>query len=161
MPRFANATKSDPYRNFNFRIFMGGVEVAACRKISALDATVNTVKFRAGNSTHTVDEQLPGRVEFAPFTAEAGLTNDTAFQDFANLLVAHEGRPTRAPDPEFRRDIEIYVHDIDNTPAIKFTLHRAWVSKFTTMSELAGDGNDVLFESLEFTHEGFTRENQS
>ncbi len=161
MPRFANTEKRDPYRNFNFRIVMGGVEVAACRKVSALDVTVNTAKFRAGNSKTTVDEPLPCRVEYSPVTAEAGLTNDTAFLDFANLLVAHEKRPTRAPDPEFRREIEIFVHDIDNTPAIKFTLHRAWVSKFTAMSELAGDGNDVMFESCEFTHEGFTRETLS
>jgi hypothetical protein len=32
------------------------------------------------------------------------------------------------------------------------------VSKYTAMSDLAGDGNDVLIETLQVTHEGFTRE---
>ncbi len=61
MPRFAEAERRDPFRNFNFRILLGGIEVAACRKMSALDATVSTVKFRAGNSKSTVDEALPVR----------------------------------------------------------------------------------------------------
>lgn len=163
MARFEDTQRRDPYRNFNFRIVMGGSEpVAACRKMSALDATVNTVKFRSGNSASSVDEALPGRVEYQPVTLEAGVTDDRSFEEWANQLVHHEGRPARAPEPDFRREVEIHVFDIDNnTPVRKYTLHRAWVSKFTAMSDLAGDGNDVLIETLELTHEGFTREEVS
>ena len=39
----------------------------------------------------------------------------------------------------------------------KYVLHRAWASKYTAMSDLAGDGNDVIIETLEVTHEGFER----
>ena len=39
----------------------------------------------------------------------------------------------------------------------KFVLHRAWVSKYTAMSELAAEANEVLIETLEIQHEGFQR----
>lgn len=158
MVRFQDSTRRDPFRNFNFRIVMDGNEVAACRKMSALDATVNTVKFRAGNDKSTVDEALPGRVEFQPVTFEAGLTNDLNFETWARQLVHHEEKPERLADPEFRKELEVHVYDIDNTTIVrKYVLHRAWVSKYTAMSDLAGDGNDVIVETLEVTHEGYER----
>jgi phage tail-like protein len=158
MVRFEESGRRDPFRNFNFRIVMGGVEVAACRKMSALEATVNTVKFRAGNSASTVAEHLPGQVEYGPVTFENGLTNDGTFQEWANQLVHLEERPERGAEIDFRRDVEIHVYDIDNTTLVrKYVLHRAWVSKYTAMSDLAGDANDTILERLEITHEGFER----
>jgi phage tail-like protein len=158
MARFAEGERHDPFRNFNFRIIMCDREVAACRKMSALDVTINTVKFRAGNNHSSVDEVMPGRVEYKPVTFESGVTNDNTLEEWANQLVAHEASPTpRSPDPLFRRTVEIHVLDIDGTMVKKYILHRAWPSKFTAMSDLAGDGNDVIIETLELTHEGFDR----
>ena len=158
MPRFQEAERNDPFRGFNFRISLGGVEVAACRKMSALEVTVNTVKFRAGNNVSTVDEALPGRVEHKPVVFESGLTNDTALEEWANQLANQDARPARVGEPDFRREVEITVLDIDNvTVARKYVLHRAWVSKYTAMSDLVADGNDVIIETLEVTHQGFER----
>ncbi|GAA3389407.1 phage tail protein [Cryptosporangium minutisporangium] len=158
MPRFEESDRRDPFRSFNFHIVLGGVEVAACRKMSALDVTVNSVKFRAGNSKSTVAEMLPTLVEYEPVTLEAGVTNDRAFEEWANQLVHHEDRPGRTAEPNFRREVEIHVYDIDNTTLVrKYVLHRAWVSKYTAMSELAGDSQEVLVETLQITFEGFER----
>lgn len=156
LQRFTDNKKRDPFRNFNFRIKMQDVEVAACRKISGLTASVEVVKFRAGNSLSSVDELLPGRVMYEPITLESGITTDTAFKDWAAALIRHEGDPKRMTDPDFRREIEIEIRDLDNTPVKRFAVHRAWVSKYTAMSELAADANDVLIETLEIQHEGFT-----
>ena len=111
--RFEEAQRRDPYRNFNFIIKFGNVEVAACRKMSGLDATVNVVEFRAGNSPFTNVERSPGRVEYQAVTLEGGKTNDLTFEDWANQLVTLESRPLRPTEPEFRRDVIIQVLDID------------------------------------------------
>ncbi|WP_298460946.1 phage tail protein [uncultured Cellulomonas sp.] len=153
-------TRRDPFRNFNFRIVMGGVEVAACRKMSALDATVNVVKFRAGNSPSSVDESMPGRTEYPPVTFESGVTNDPTFEEWAYQLIDHahqSERQTRLTEPEFRRDIEVRVLDVDGTEVRAYKLFHCFVSKYTHISDLAADGNDVLIETLEVTHEGYTR----
>lgn len=153
-------TRRDPFRNFNFRIIMGQKEVAACRKMSALDATVNVVKFRAGNSTTSTDEALPGRVEYQPVMFEGGVTTDDTFETWAYQLIDHgqeSGREKRAAEEDFRRDIEVRVLDVDGTEVRAYKLYRCFVSKFTQISDLAADGNDVLIETLEITHEGFSR----
>ena len=153
-------TRRDPFRNFNFRIYINGVEVAACRRMSALDATVNVVKFRAGNSPSSMEELSPGRAQYPPVTFENGVTNDDTFEKWAYQLIdhAHEsGREVRRSDPDFRYDIEVKVLDVDGTQVRAYKLYHCFVTKFTQISELAGDGNDTLFETLEVNYEGYSR----
>jgi phage tail-like protein len=160
MARYVDPKKRDPYRNFNFRIVMGGIEVAACRKLSGLTGSIDVVKFRAGNNTASNEELSPGRVHYEPVTCEAGLTTAPEFEAWATQLIRHDQitTPPRVSDPDFRREIEIFVYDIDNNlPVKKFVLHRAWVSKYTAMSELAAEANEVLIETIEIQHEGFQR----
>jgi phage tail-like protein len=159
--RFVDGRKRDPYRNFNFRLVLGNVEVAACRKASGLTGSVEVVKFRAGNNLSSVDELSPGRAHYEPVTLESGLTNDKAFEDWALALLRNELiGGLRTADPDFRRQVEIHVYDIENDqskPVKKYFLFNAWVSKFTTMSELAAEANEVLIETIEIQHEGFQR----
>lgn len=162
MARFVDNRKRDPFRNFNFRIVMGGVDVAACRKMSGLTGTVDVVKFRAGSNTASNEELSPGRTHYEPVTLEAGLTTDPEFERWALQLIRHDqvqdSVAPRVSDPDFRREVEIFVYDIDNNrPVKKFILHRAWVSKYTAMSELAAEANEVLIETIEIQHEGFER----
>ena len=156
-PRFQEAERNDPFRNFNFRIVMGGEEVAACRKMSMLEVSVNTVKFRAGNSKASDEELIPGRVEYKPVLFESGLTNDPTFELWARQLMDHDAQvEPRVAEPGFRREVEIRVLDIDNLTVVRmYVLHRAWPSKYTAMSDLVGDGNDTIIETLELTHQGF------
>jgi phage tail-like protein len=160
--RFVSDTrKRDPYRNFNFRIVMGNVEVAACRKISGLTGSVEVVKFRAGNNLTSIDELSPGRARYEPITLESGLTTDKAFEDWALQLIRGElDGGLRSAEPDFRREVEIFVYDIENDqtkPVKHYVLHDAWVSKFTTLSELAAEANEILIQTLEFQHHGFHR----
>ena len=164
MARNLDPKKRDPFRNFNFRILMGGIEVAACRKLSGLTGSIDVVKFRAGNNLASNEELSPGRVHYEPVTCEAGLTTDPEFERWALQLIRHDqtgtlpNEPGRVSDPDFRREIEIFVYDIDNNrPVKKFVLHRAWVSKYTPMSELAAEANEIMIETIEIQHEGFQR----
>lgn len=161
MQRFVAPNKRDPYRNFNFRIKLGGIEVAACRKMSGLTGSVDVVKFRAGSNLHSNEELSPGRVHYEPVTLESGLTSSPEFQDWALQLIRHETTPgSRSTEPDFRREVQILVYDIDNNrnaPVKEFWLYKAWVSKYTAMSELAAEANEVLIETIEIQHEGFTQ----
>ncbi|MES2639552.1 MAG: phage tail protein [Myxococcota bacterium] len=161
MPRFSDSKKRDPFRNFNFRIWIGGKEVAACHKMSKLSASVEVVKFRAGSDQSSVSELLPGRTAYDPVTLEGGVTNDPTFQAWATTLVRNRwDTKGREKEPNFRQDVDIRVYDVDNKTVVKFyTLHNAWVSKYTALSDLAGDANEVILESIEIQHEGFESKN--
>ncbi len=154
--RFVESHRRDPFVNYMYQIAFGGIAVAACRKVSGLEAKITPVKFRAGNSASTVDECIPGRVEYTPVTFESGMTNDPTFEDWANALVHNEwSNYSRAVEPDFRRDIEISVMGLDGNVVRKYLVHHCFPTSFSAMSELAGDGNDILFQSLEVCHEGF------
>jgi phage tail-like protein len=160
MARFKETNKSDPFRNFNFKILLDGIEVAACKKMSKLSAGVEVVKFRAGNALSAVSEMLPGRVTYDPITMENGLTNDKAFHGWAEALIRNEFVPgDRQKEPLFRKTVQIKVLDLDNRSEVRiYTLFNAWVSKYTAMSDLVGDANDVIIESIEIQYEGWKRE---
>jgi phage tail-like protein len=155
--RYTDSTKRDPYRNFNFQISINGIPVAACKKMSKLAASVDVVKFRAGNTPWATTEMSPGRVSYEPVTLESGLTQDKSFQDWALTLMRNQEPVTeRKLEPFFRKDVTIDVYDIDHTTVVRsFKLLQAWVSKYTAMSDLVGDANDVIIESIQIEHEGF------
>ncbi len=88
--RFVDPKKRDPFRNFNFRIVLGGVEVAACRKMSGITGTVDVVKFRAGSNQASNEELSPGRTHYEAVTLEAGLTTDPEFERWALQLIRHD-----------------------------------------------------------------------
>lgn len=163
MVRFKEATKNDPYRNFNFKIYIDAQVVAACKKMSKISASVDVVKFRSGNATSAVSELIPGRVAYDPITLENGLTNDKTFQEWATTLMRNEfTEGARKTEPGFRKNIKIEVLDIDNkSPVRTYTLHNAWCSKYTALSDLVGDANDIIIESLELQYEGFVREDNN
>jgi phage tail-like protein len=159
MPRYSDATKRDPYRNYNFRILMDGSPVAACKKMSKLAGTIDVVKFRAGDSQYAVTELSPGRINYEPVTLEAGLTQDKTFQTWATALMVNElSIGARAVEPYFRKEIQLQVFDIDHVTVVRqYLLHNAWCSRYTAMSDLIADANDVIIESIQIEHEGFDR----
>ncbi|MFE9692387.1 phage tail protein [Micromonospora sp. NPDC005806] len=155
-----SGTKRDPLRNFNFRIVMGGVEVAACRKMSALEGSVHVTKFRAGNSLSSIDESMPGRAEYGNVTFEGGVTDDATFLDWAQKLIdiAHDPtRPKRSTEADFRKDIEVRILDLDGTEVRAYKLFHCFVTQFHWISDLMGDGHEVLIETLAVAHEGVSR----
>ena len=149
--------RRDPYRNFEFIVtWDGGGPVAACRKVSGLLPGGETITFREGrddaDGAEVIDIVRPAARSFEPVTLESGLTHDPTFVRWANARTGGD-----MPLGSDRRTVVIQVRDVENaTIARAFTLHRAWVSKFTALSDLAGDANELLIESVQIEHEGFT-----
>ena len=105
---------------------------------------------------------MPGRVEYQPVTLEAGLTNDRDLRALGAPARSdherHKPEP-RVAEPDFRREVEIRVYDIDNTDrrAASTCCTARGCRSTPPMSDLAGDGNDIIIETLEVTHEGYER----
>ena len=81
----ANPTRLDPYKNFNFRLKWDGKYVAGVSKVSALKRTTEIIEFRDGGDS-SASRKSPGRTEYAAITLERGLTQDSAFEDWANMV---------------------------------------------------------------------------
>ena len=85
-----NPQRRDPYKNFKFRVKWDGQYVAGISKVSGLKRTTEVVKHREGGDPST-SRKSPGRNEFDAITLERGVTEDPAFEEWAQVLAPWSG----------------------------------------------------------------------
>ena len=79
------ANRYNPYRTLKFQVFVDGAPVAGFAKMSALKKTTEAVKWR---STGDPAQELvmPSGTSYESLTLEQGLTHDTGFEHWADLM---------------------------------------------------------------------------
>ena len=157
MPQFSvNSHRADPYKNFKFRVLVDGRPVAGLSKMSALKKTTEAIEWREAGDPSIV-RKLPGRTKFEPITMEMGLTHDSTFEDWANLVNNLEG-PAAMSLAKYRKDIAIEVLNLQATPVLRFKVRRAWVSEYQATPEMDANANAVAITMIKIEHEGFARD---
>ena len=85
-----NAQRFDPYKNFKFRVKWDGRYVAGVSKVGALKRTTEVVEHREGGDPSS-GRKSPGRAKYEAITLERGVTHDTEFEKWANLVHPYAG----------------------------------------------------------------------
>src|SRR4051812_29430218 len=157
----ANPARIDPYKNFKFVVkFDGKTPVAGLSKCGGIKWTTEMIEWReAGNSS--VVRKLPGRTSYQPISMEAGLTHDTAFEDWAGLVHSYTGAKDAAGAfslAKFRKDIRIELLNEQGTAVIAYNIFRAWVSEYSAQPDLDANAHAVAITSIKIEHEGFQRD---
>jgi phage tail-like protein len=158
MPQFTvNSYRFDPYRNFKFRVVVDGAPVAGLNKSSALRKTTETTEWRTGgDASHS--RILPGKTSYEAITLEQGVTHDTSFEEWANLVNNYEGDAAMSLR-NFRKDqIRIEVLNLQGNLAIAYNVYRCWVSEYQALPELDASGNAVMIRTLKIENEGWERD---
>ncbi|UTW11343.1 phage tail protein [Marinobacterium rhizophilum] len=152
-----NAHRYDPYRTFMFQVVIDGNPVAGLKKMSILKKSTEAVKWRtAGDPAH--ERVLPGGTSYEPITLEQGLTHDTVFEDWANLVNNIQGNAAMSLK-EYRKDIVLNVLNLQGEVAMSYRVYRAWVSEFQALPEFdAGTMNAVGIQTITIQHEGWERD---
>lgn len=159
MPQFSvNTHRFDPYRNFRFKVKLGTdtTYVAGLSKCSALKRTTEMVEWWEAGDLST-SRKLPGKTTYEAITLEAGVTHDSAFEDWANLVNNYESHRLMSLK-NFRRDITIDVFNLQGAKALSYIVYRAWVSDYQALPELDAAGNAVMIQTLKLEHEGWRRD---
>ncbi len=158
MAKFSvNTHRHDPYRNFQFKIKWDGQYVAGLSKCSALKKTVEVVDWREAGDP-TTGRKIPGKTSYDPITLEAGITHDTAFEEWANLVNNFQGAAAMSLF-NFRKDnIIIDVFNLQGVKVFSYVVHRCWVSEFTALPELDASGNAIMIQTLQLQNEGWERD---
>jgi phage tail-like protein len=156
-----NAQRIDPYKNFKFVVkFDGKTAVAGLQKCTGLKKTTEIIEWReAGNSS--VVRKMPGRTSYQAITMEAGVTHDTTFEEWANLVNKYTGAKDASGQmslANFRKNIRIEILNEQGTPVIAYNVFRAWVSEYQASADLDSNGKAVLITSIKIEHEGFDRD---
>ena len=157
MPKFSvNTLRFDPYRDFRFKIKWDNQYVAGLSKCSALKKTTEVVDwYEAGDST--VGRKLPGKTSYEPITLEAGVTHDTTFEDWANLVNNFQGDAAMSL-LNFRKDITIDVFNLQGSLVLSYIAYRCWVSEYQALPDLDAAGSAVMIQTLQLQNEGWERD---
>ena len=151
-----NTHRNDPYKNFRFRVILDGRPVAGLSKMSALKKTTEAIEWREAGDPSIV-RKMPGRTKHEPITLEAGLTHDTVFEDWANLVNNLDGSAAMSL-ARYRKDLAIEVLNLQGTPVLRFNVKRAWVSEYQATPEMDANANAVAITMVKIEHEGFQRD---
>ncbi|HUR63691.1 MAG TPA: phage tail protein [Candidatus Thermoplasmatota archaeon] len=154
----ANPTRFDPYKNFKFRIKWDGRYVAAVSKVSALKRTTEVVEFREGGDPSSA-RKSPGRHKYEPITLEAGVTQDTEFEKWANKVWhLRGGEGVESSLADFRRDVIIEVYNEAGQKVLAYKVYRCWPSEYQAAADLDANANAVLIRTLKLENEGWERD---
>jgi phage tail-like protein len=157
MTQFAvNTHRSDPYKTFRFRVVLDGRPVAGLSKMGALKKTTEAIEWREAGDPSVV-RKMPGRTKYEPITLEMGLTHDSTFEEWANLVNNPEGSAAMSL-AKYRKDLFIDVMNLQGTPVLRYKVRRAWVSDYQATPEMDANANAVAITLIKIEHEGFQRD---
>jgi phage tail-like protein len=137
------AKRTDPYRNYNFRITFEGRVVAGFRAVEVGTSIVEVVEYRDGGDPKAV-RKVPGLHKTADVTLKRGLIDSKALFGWFRAVVNGE--------PNLRKDLEIALHP--GPKVARFFVRNAWPTK-VTLGELDAKGTDIAIETLELANDGF------
>ena len=154
----ANPQRFDPYKNFKFRLKWDGRYVAGVSKASALKRTTEVVKHREGGDPSS-SRKSPGRTEFEAVTLERGVTQDVAFEQWANKAWNYGSTlGTEVSLADFRKDIILELYNEAGQLVLAWKIFRCWVSEFQALPDLDANANAVAISRLKLENEGWERD---
>jgi phage tail-like protein len=149
------STRSDPYRNYKFRIKWDGKYIAGMTKVSALKLIIPVVKHHDRGDLHS-NRKSPGRTEFEPIILERGLTQDSEFEEWANKVLKHEDRvESGTSSGDFRKDIIIELYDEKDKLALSYKVYRCWVSEYQALPDLDTNTDLIAIQRIKIENEGW------
>jgi phage tail-like protein len=153
-----NAQRFDPYKNFKFRVKWDGRYVAAISKVTGLNRTTEVIEHREGGDPST-SRKSPGRTQYEPITLERGLTQDSAFEDWASLVwKLGAGLGSEVALKEFRKDIRIELYNEAGQLVRAYNVYRCWPSEYQALPDLDANAAAVAIEHVKLENEGWVRD---
>ena len=153
-----NTHRFDPYRNFRFKINIDGQYVAGLSKCSALKKSTEMVEWW-GDINYPTSRKLPGKTKYEAITLEAGVTQDSTFETWANLVNNFQGAAGMSLKG-YRQDVTIDVFDLQSNedPILRYVVYGCWVSEYQALPELDVSANAVMIQHIKLENEGWARD---
>ncbi len=149
-----------PWTKMHFLVTIPGLNSAQAlfSEASGMEATIDVIEFREGNSGSFSPMKVPGLVKHGNVTLKFGYTESSEVRNWASRCTSD----TRGTALD-RQDVTIELLDVSNgltnTPTTvatnQYILKDAWICKYTapdlnaTASEIAIETLEIAFERLE------------
>lgn len=166
----ADVTRTDPLRNFKFRVsimqpYVQGLSQLGFVSMSGLSVQNEVIQYREGG-WNTAPHKMVGQSDFAPVSFNRGmLPNNGELWDWQKVIFLYQWGQGLLTDPRaYRCDIVVDVFDhpvtkgvsVQNpgTPRLRYTLYNCWPGAFA-VSDLNASDNGLIIQQMTIHHEGY------
>jgi phage tail-like protein len=157
MARLTPSTnRFDPYRNYRFKVKWDNIYVAGLSKMGPLKRSTEMVEWREAGE-NIISRKLPGKSKFEGVTLEAGVTLDTSFAEWAELVNDFTSH-SLVNLKDFRKNITVDVFNESGLKVVAYNLHRCWPSEYQAMPDLDAGANAVAITTLKLELEWWERD---
>lgn len=139
--------RRDPYRVYNFRVEIDGIDRGGFRECAGLDSTQEPTEYREGTDRAITVRKLPGLVKYSNISLKWGLSDDTDL--WAWISSATEGSTER-------RNGSIVLMNDRGEETARWNFREGWPTSWKG-ADFNATSNEVAIETLEIAHEGLTR----
>ena len=148
----------DPYKNFKFRVKWDGQYIPAISRVTGLIRDTEVIEHREGGDPST-SRKSPGLTQFGPIILERGLTDDAAFENWANLVwKLGAGLGAESSLNEFRKDVLIEIFNEAGQKVRAYKVYRCWPSEYQALPTLDANETSVAVEHIRLENEGWERD---
>jgi phage tail-like protein len=139
------------HKKFKFVVEIDDIAYAGFQKCSELSVEVAKIEHYEGGSL--IADKSPGRLTFSDVTLDRGATQDRDLFDWLqDVAIVSSG--LGLVDPFYKRNLDIVQQDRDGTTLRRWSLARAWPTKFVA-GEWDNDADENLVESITLTFDYF------
>jgi phage tail-like protein len=138
----ATGSRVDPYRGFNFRVEIDGIQQAGFQEVSGLDSSTSSVDYREGTDPKHV-RKLPALNTVSAISLKRGITDSDELWKWRQTVI--DGKAER-------KNGSIVLMDTTGAEKLRWNFSNAWPSKWTGPAFNA-TSTAVAVETLEITHE--------
>jgi phage tail-like protein len=151
-----------PFTKMNFVVSLGSTGAdAAFSEITGIEATVDVIEFRQGNSSSLAPVKIPGLVKHGNISLKFGLSKSTEFRTWIQDCISEHRRAI----PRTDLIIELINTTIGSPPTLvsgaatteflAWQLTNAWVTKYTG-TDLNALQSETAIETIEIAYEEMT-----
>lgn len=140
--------RTDPYRQFRYRVEMEGITQAGFSEVNFADTTTDPIEYREGTDP-TIFRKLSGLTKYGNITLKWGITDSMDLYKWRQQVI-----DTGAEDA--RKNMSIILVDEAGADKARWDIVEAWPTKYDP-ADLSAKGNEVAIETIEIVHEGFKR----
>lgn len=139
------ASEKEIYGNYKFTVELDGIEVAAFSDVSGISSEVELEEYKEGG-LNSYAHQFVSNVKYPPIVLKRGLTyDDTLYKWYEDVTHGDISRKNGI----------ISMKDYEGKVRWRCEFVKAYPFKWTS-SDLNSNSPQLLVESLEIVHQGFT-----